>query len=151
MSEVRARIAHTRPTSHQAPVQTPPRRPAWDGESRGSEIATLSVALTLSAATLEITVGGHLHLFFDICFVAVCLAAALLVRPRDFFTIGVLPPLLMLGTMVLVALNGTEVIAHRHDSVVQAVITGLAHHSVALFVGYAACLATLVLRQRSAR
>ncbi len=75
----------------------------------------------------------------------------MLVRPRDFFTVGVLPPLLMFGTMVLVALNGTEVIAQRHDSVVQAVVTGLAHHSVALFVGYAACLVTLVLRQRSAR
>ena len=47
-------------------------------------------------------------LFFDLCFVAICLAAALMVRPRDFFTVGVLPPLLMFGTMVLVALNGTR-------------------------------------------
>jgi hypothetical protein len=151
MSDVRTRIAHAHPTAHQPASRAPLPRPIWDGESRGSEIATLSVALILSAATLEITVGGHLHLFFDLCFVAVCLAAALLVRPRDFFTIGVLPPLLMLGTMVLVALNGTEVIAHRHDSVVQAVVTGLAHHSVALFIGYAGCLVTLVLRQRAAR
>jgi ATP/ADP translocase len=83
--------------------------------------------------------------------VAICLASALLVRPRDFFTVGVLPPLLMFGTMVLVALNGTRVIAHRHDSIVQAVITGLAHHAVALFIGYAVCLVTLVLRQRASR
>jgi hypothetical protein len=108
-------------------------------------------ALTLTAAAVEITLVSRLGLFFDVCFVAICLVAALMVRPRDFFTVGVLPPLLMLGTMLLVALNGSQVIAARHDSVVQAVITGLAHHSVALFVGYAACLVALVLRQRAAR
>jgi hypothetical protein len=37
----------------------------------------------------------------------------------------------MLGTMLLVALNGTAVIAQRHDSLVQAVVTGLAHHAIA--------------------
>jgi hypothetical protein len=146
VSDVRARTGQAHLTSPHRPV-----RPIWDGESRGSEVVALTVALTLTAATAEITVGGHLHVFFDVCFVATCLAAAMLVRPRDFFTVGVLPPLLMLGTMVLVALNGTQVIAHRHDSVVQAVITGLAHHSIALFVGYAACLVALVLRQRASR
>jgi hypothetical protein len=128
-----------------------PVRPVWDGVSRGSEVVALSVALTLTAATVEISLGGHLRLFFDLCFVVVCLAAAMLVRPRDFFTVGVLPPLLMLGTMVLVALNGPAVVATRHDGIVQAVVTGLAHHSAALFIGYAVCLVTLVLRQRAAR
>jgi hypothetical protein len=125
-----------------------PVRPVWDGVSRGSEVVALSSALVLSAATLEITLAGHLRLFFDVCFVATCLAAAMLVRPRDFFTVGVLPPLLMLGTMLLVALNGPEVVAARHDGVVQAVVTGLARHSLALFIGYAVCLVTLVLRRR---
>jgi hypothetical protein len=125
-----------------------PVRPFWDGISRGSEVVALCVALTLTAATVEITATGHLRFLFDLCFVAVCAAAAMLVRPRDFFTIGVLPPLLMFGTMVLVALNGPAVVANRHDSFVQAVVTGLAHHSLALFVGYAACLVTLVLRRR---
>ena len=108
----------------------------------------MTSALTLTAATVEISLSGHLRLFFDVWFVVVCLAAALMVRPRDFFTVGVLPPMLMCGTMLLVALNGTQVIADRHDSIVQAVITGLAHHSLALFIGYAACLVLLVLRQR---
>ena len=146
MSDVRARPGQPRLSPRREPV-----RPLWDGVSRGSEVVALASALTLTAATVEIAVGGHLGLFFDVCFVAVCLASALLVRPRDYFTVGVLPPLLMFGTMVLVALNGTRVIAHRHDSVVQAVITGLAHHAVALFIGYAVCLVTLVLRQRAGR
>jgi hypothetical protein len=143
---VRARPGHPRLSPHREPL-----RPVWDGVSRGSEVVALASALTLTAATVEIAVGGHLGLFFDVCFVAICLASALMVRPRDYFTVGVLPPLLMFGTMVLVALNGTRVIAHRHDSVVQAVITGLAHHAVALFIGYAVCLVTLVLRQRAGR
>ena len=58
--------------------------------------------------------------------------------------------MLMGGTMVLVALNGPGVIATAHDGVVQAVVSGLAHHSLALFAGYAVCLTTLFVRQRGA-
>jgi len=129
------------------------RRPArewWEGEVRGSEVAALASALVLTSAAAETALVGRLGLFFDLCFVLVCLGAALLVRPRDFFTVGVLPPLLMAGTMLIVALNGPKVIAHAHDGVVQAVVTGLAHHSVALFAGYAVCLLTLLARQRAA-
>jgi hypothetical protein len=125
--------------------------PIWDGRTRGSEVVALASALTLTSAAAEITMVSGLGLFFDLCFVAICLMAALMVRPRDFFSVGVLPPLLMVGTMLLVALNGADVIAARHDNVVQAVVTGLAHHSVALFIGYAVALATLVLRQRATR
>jgi hypothetical protein len=144
VSDVRARIGPPRVSHHREP------RPLWDGDKRGSEVVALTTALTLTSAAAEITLASRLGLFFDVCFVAICLLAALMVRPRDFFTVGVLPPLLMLGTMLL-ALNGAQVIAARHDSVLQAVITGLAHHSVALFVGYAGCLATLALRRRAAR
>jgi hypothetical protein len=123
----------------------------WDGATRGSEVVALATALTLSVATVEIALTGHLRLFFDACFVTICLISAVMVRAHEFFTVGVLPPLLMSGTMVLVALNGTGVIASRHDSVVQAVVTGLARHSAALFVGYAVCLVVLLLRQRAGR
>jgi hypothetical protein len=149
VSDVRVRIGHPRLTHHRETRRAPTR--IWGGDTRGSEVVALATALTLTSAAAEITLVGRLGLFFDLCFVAICLMAALMVRPREFFTVGVLPPLLMLGTMVLVALNGAQVVASRHDSVLQAVITGLAHHSVALFVGYAVCLVTLVLRQRAAR
>jgi hypothetical protein len=145
VSDVKARIGHSRTTHHRRP------RPLWEGDTRGSEVVALMIALTLTSAAAEIAVASRLGWFFDVCFVAICLLSALLVRPRDFFNVGVLPPLLMLGTMLVVALNGARVIAARHDSVVQAVVTGLAHHSVALFVGYALCLVTLVLRQRALR
>jgi hypothetical protein len=132
-------------------AQATPARQWWQGHTPGGEVAALATALVLTAAAAETTFVGRLALFFDLCFVLVCLGAALLVRPRDFFTVGVLPPLLMAGTMLIVALNGPKVIAAAHDSVVQAVVTGLAHHSLALFAGYAVCLLTLVARQHAAR
>jgi hypothetical protein len=146
VSDVRARMGHPDLFAERRPV-----RPLWEGEARGSEVVALAVALTLTAAAAEIAFSAGLGVFFDVCFIAICLTAAMHVRPGDFFTVGVLPPLLMCATMVLVAFNGTRIIAHRHDSVVQAVITGLAHHSLALFIGYAVCLVTLVLRQRALR
>ncbi|MGA8247046.1 MAG: DUF6542 domain-containing protein [Nocardioides sp.] len=146
MSEARARVAYgVRPA---APREVP--RPGWDGAARGSEVVALASAVVLSVAAAEIAFVGHLRLFFDLCFVVICLGAAVMVRPRDFFTVGVLPPLLMFATMTVVALNGPQVIATRHDGVVQAVVTGLAHHSMGLFAGYAVCLLTLLVRQRAA-
>ncbi len=123
-------------------------RPRWDGDTRGSEVAALATAVVLSVATVEVLMVGHLRLFFDLWFVLVCLGAALMVRPRDFFTVGVLPPLVMFATMVLAALNGPAVVGAARDGLVQAVISGLAHHSFALFAGYAVCLGTLLARQR---
>ncbi len=143
MIAARARVGHP-PVSRPSPET----RPRWEGNTRGSEVTALASALVLTVAAAEVVMVGHLRMFFDLCFVVVCLGAALMVRPRDFFTIGVLPPLLMFGTMVIVAINGPKVIATAHDGVVQAVITGLAHHSLALFAGYAVCLLTLLVRQR---
>ena len=126
-------------------------RTLWEeGHESGRQVVVLGVALALTFTALDLLLFGRLTLLFDIGFVLMCVAVALLVRPRDFFTVGVLPPLLMLGTMVIVALNGPKVIAAPHDGVVQAVVTGLAHHSLALFAGYAVCLVTLFVRQRTA-
>jgi hypothetical protein len=123
-------------------------RPVWDGDARGSEVVALSSALVLTVAAAEVLIQGHLGLVFDLAFVAVCVAAACMVRRQDFFTVGVLPPLLMFGTMLIVALNGPKVIAARGDGIVQAVVTGLARHSLPLLLGYAAALLILLARRR---
>jgi hypothetical protein len=114
-------------------------------------VVALGVALALTVVALDVGVGGRVGLFFDLAFVGVCLAAALLVRPEDFFTVGVLPPLIMLIVFVLLAASQPVAIAQRDDGLVQAVVTGLSHHAVALGVGYAACLACLAVRDRFAR
>jgi hypothetical protein len=136
-------VSHATARRHAEPPRT-----LWEGDTRGSEVVALASAVVLTVAAAEVSLVGRVELFFDLCFIVICLGAALMVRPRDFFTVGVLPPLLMGGTFVIVALNGPKVIASAHDGVVQAVVTGLARHSLALFLGYAVCLGTLLVRQR---
>jgi hypothetical protein len=106
------------------------------------------VALALTAVAVDLALGGRLSLFFDLCFVAMCLALALAVRPTDFFVVGVLPPLIMVGVFVLLGATRPGVIAEPEDGVVQAVVSGLSHHSGALVAGYVLCLACLAVRQR---
>ena len=106
--------------------------------------------MALSAIAVNLAMVGRVSMFFDLWFVLLCLGLALLVHPRDFFTVGVLPPLIMLGAFVVLAAGRPEAIASPRDGMVQAVVSGLAHHSVALIAGYALCLITLLARQRLA-
>jgi ATP/ADP translocase len=111
----------------------------------------LSTLTALAVAASNVLLTGELSLFFDLTFVVICLAAALAVRPRDFFVVGVLPPLLMLATITLLAVFAREAVAEVMDSLVQAVVSGLAHHAGALVAGYALALAVLALRQVALR
>lgn len=119
------------------------------GVEPGRQVVALGLAAVLTVVVVNVLLVGELTLFFDLCFVVLCLALALAVRTRDFFTVGVLPPLMMVGVFTLLGLTVPGVIAEQRDGVVQAVVSGLAHHSGALVAGYALCLATLAFRTRS--
>ena len=124
-------------------------RAVWDeGREPGRAVVALGVAVALTVIVVNVAMVGRVSLFFDLWFVLLCLGLALLVRPRDFFTVGVLPPLIMLGVFTLLGLTRPAMIAEPGDGVVQAVLSGLSHHSVALLVGYALCLACLGVRRR---
>jgi hypothetical protein len=127
-------------------------RAIWDdGREPGRAVVALGVAVALSAIVINIAMVGRVSMFFDLWFVLLSLGLAVLVRPGDFFTVGVLPPLIMVGAFTVLAVDRPGAIATAQDGVVQAVVSGLAHHSVALVCGYALCLATLMARQRAAR
>ena len=131
------------------PARRPGARTLWEeGHESGSALVALGAAVLLTAVVLDRWWGGDLGWLFDAAFVLACVWLALAVAPRDFFTVGVLPPLLMLGAFVLLAFVDPGAIARKHDSPLQAVITGLADHAVALGLGYAVALALLALRQR---
>jgi len=124
-------------------------RTVWEeGHEPGRRVVALGLALALSVVVLDLAVAGRVSLLFDLSFVAVCVALALLVRPEDFFTVGVLPPLIMLAVFAILAVARPATIAHPRDGVVQAVVSGLSTHAVALGVGYALCLACLAVRHR---
>jgi hypothetical protein len=127
-------------------------RAIWDdGREPGRAVVALGVAVALSVIVVNVAMVGRVSMFFDLWFVLLCLGLALLVRPRGFFTVGVLPPLVMVGAFAVLAVDQPGAIANPDDGLVQAVVTGLAHHSVALVCGYALCLVTLFARQRAAR
>ncbi|QZY28502.1 DUF6542 domain-containing protein [Nocardioides coralli] len=125
-------------------------RTLWEqGHEPGRQMVALGAAVTLSVVALDLAVGEGLGLLFDLGFVVTCIAIALLVRPRDFFAVGVLPPLLMLGVLVLVEIARPGLLGtHPDDGAIQSVVTGLAHHSGALVTGYLVCLAVLAVRHR---
>lgn len=126
-------------------------RTLWEeGREPGREVVALGAAAALTVVVLDLAVGGHLSLFFDLCFVALCVGLALAVRPQDFFSVGVLPPLLMIGVFVLVGISRPSVLGHPEDGAVQAVITGLSEHSLALVTAYLLSLGVLFVRQRVA-
>jgi hypothetical protein len=125
-------------------------RAIWDvGRVPGRAVVALGVAVALSAIVINIAMVGRVSMFFDLWFVLLSLGLAVLVRPGDFLTVGVLPPLIMVGAFTVLAVDRPGAIATAQDGVVQAVVSGLAHHSVALVCGYALCLATLMARQRA--
>jgi hypothetical protein len=114
-------------------------------------VVNVSVLVVLLVVLADLSLSGGLSLLFDVTFVLVCVAAALAVRPRDFFVVGVFPPLLMAGTVALVATASREVVAKPDDGFLQAVVSGLAHHSGSLVIGYGLTLGILALRQVALR
>ena len=126
-------------------------RTLWEqGREPGRQVVALGAALALTAVVIDVAMVGRVSLFFDLCFVVLCIGLALAVRPTDFFVVGVLPPLIMVGVFTLLGFTRPDVIAHAQDGVVQSVVSGLSHHSGALVVGYVLCLTTLAVRQRMA-
>ena len=124
-------------------------RTLWEeGREPGYQVVALGLALALSIVALDLARVGEVTAFFDVLFVLVCVAVALLVRPQDFFTVGVLPPLIMAGVFLLVALTRPSAIAHAQDGTVQALVSGLSTHATALGVGYGLCLGCLAVRRR---
>ncbi len=120
-----------------------------DGLEPGRQAVALGIAAVLTIVAINVLLVGRLSFFFDLCFIVLCLGLALVVKPHDFFTVGVLPPLMMLAVVALLGAVAPETVAAKDDGIVQSIVSGLAHHSGALVAGYAVCLGTLALRQRS--
>lgn len=114
---------------------------------RVTRLAVLSCALLVG---LDVLVTRRLSPVFDVGFVLVCLGSALAVRPGDFFRVGVMPPFLMLGGTATLGVTHPAAVANAGDGFVQAVISGLAHHSGSLFAADVLALAVLAVRQRVA-
>ena len=148
-----ARLRHRAagPPYVEAVSQTRAQPGSWwtDGVEPGRQAVALGVAVALTVVVINLLLVGELSMFFDLCFVVLCLGLALVVRPHDFFAVGVLPPLIMVALFTLLGAVAPDTVADAGDGVPQAVLSGLAHHSTALVAGYVLCLGTLALRSRT--
>jgi hypothetical protein len=114
----------------------------------GSRVTRLAVLVGLVVLAIDLAVNARPTLVFDIGFVLICVGAALAVHPRDFFRVGVLPPLLLLGLITLLALVHRSWVGSTGDGLVQADVSGLAHRASGLLTAYLLALAVLAMRQR---
>jgi hypothetical protein len=140
------------PTTRSAEPVTAPPRTLWEaGRHPGALVLRAVVVVLALVVFLDVALDGRLGLPFDIALVGLSVVAALWVRASDFFTVGVLPPLLLAATVVTLVMVDRGAVAQPDDAVLQAVVSGLAHHALALLIGYAATLIVLALRQVALR
>lgn len=124
-------------------------RTVWEeGREPGRQVVALGAAVSLTTVLVDLAITDEVSVLFDLAFVLLCLYLALDVHPADFFTAGVLPPLLMVGVFVVLGLARPTTLGEEGDGAVQAVISGLSHHSEALVAGYGVCLAVLLIRHQ---
>ena len=124
----------------------------WEeGRWSGRRVTRFSMLAAALLVAVDLSATGRLERIFDSGFIVLCVGMALAIRPRDFFRVGVLPPMLLLGTCVLLGLGHRAAIASSGDGFVQSVISGLARHSGPLLAGYALALAVLAIRSRVLR
>lgn len=126
-----------------------PDQPSWlYGNEPGRQVVALGCALVLSAVAVDYLLSGHLSLFFDLCFITICLLLAIRLEQASLPLGAMLPPILMVAVLVLLGLVAPQVVARPEDGVVQSVVTGLTTHSVALVAGWALALIALEGRRR---
>ena len=137
-------------------TQARPPRPAsptlWvQGDHPGRLVLRATTLLLLVVVGLNLLTTGSLGLGFDLVFVLVCALSALWVRPRDFFMIGVFPPIFLGAVVVVLGIADPGAVARASDNAGQAVVSGLAHQAQTLVIGYGLTLAVIALRQVAIR
>lgn len=128
-----------------------PTQPSWlYGTEPGRAIAPLGLALVTTAVAITWLLDSQLGLFYDLSFVTICLLLAVRIHRAEFGFAVTLPPALMGAVLVLLAVASPAMIADEGDGFVQAFVTGVATHSLALLVGWVFALLALEARRRGA-
>lgn len=108
----------------------------------GRGVVLVTGLATAAVVGLDFALTGGLSIFFDLCFVVVCLIAAMAVRRHDIFTTGVLPPLVYAAAVGAVALLAPAAIVDS-AGLSKTFMTGLAGHAATLVAGYGVVLLTV--------
>ena len=123
---------------------------AWAVGMPGRGIILLATTSLVLVAVADVALTQRISMFFDLCFVVICLVAAMGVRRSDLFTPGVLPPLVLGVVLVGVAAMRPDALGAA-QGLANSFLVGLANHAGALVGGYAVSLAIVAARAFSAR
>ena len=133
--------------SNVSDVDVPHRPTLWEkGRFAAPGVVLAATSVTLLAALLDLALVDRLGWAFDVVFVIACTGSALAVRRSAFYTVSLLPPVLMLLVVTIAVAQTPDTVARPGDSVVQAFVTVLAHHADALVGGYALTVLVIALR-----
>jgi Domain of unknown function (DUF6542) len=116
----------------------------------GRGVILLSIVACAVCALADCALTGTLTMFFDLCFVTICLVGAMAIQRTDLFTAGVLAPLVF-GAVVFVVAVGVGGAFVDGGSLSKAFFTGLAAHAGALVAGYGVALGVVGGRVAAAR
>jgi hypothetical protein len=115
--------------------------------ARGVILASLLASLLCAVADCALT--GTLTMFFDLCFITICLVGAMGVRREDLFTTAVLAPLALAAVVLMVAVGVPD--AFGPGPLSRVFFVGLAAHAGALVCGYGVALAVVGGRVAASR
>lgn len=119
----------------------------WEeGRWSGNRVTRFSVLLCVLVGGFDLLVTHRIGVVFGIGFVLVCVIAAMAVRPQDFFRVGVLPPLLLLGCAMVLSLVARGSVVDQQSGYLQGVISALARGAGGLMAGYLLALVLLAIR-----
>lgn len=113
--------------------------------------AIVSACVVMAAITLlDIVVDGKLGTLFSVGFILIAVTTPLSVDVRALFAPGILPPLLMIGTILVVAIVSPSSIPAdglaSSAGTLQRLIAGIIDQATALVVGHLLALGFIGLR-----
>lgn len=133
-------------------ARTPAAASRYDLTPRATVICA---ALTLAAVTGLDLIDGRLGPAFAVGFVLVVLTAAAAVQERGLFTVGVMPPVLLVGALLVLASTVPDAIVieglPETTGVFGLTLNATIAHGVPLLIGHALAIAVIVARILSAR
>lgn len=122
------------------------RRPSAAVSVTPRGIAAAACATSVACAAVDAALTGRVGLVFDMCFVIICVASALMFRPEDLYVAAAMPPLVFALTVgVVAAVSPTALIDHA-TGFGQGLLGGLVHGAGWLVAGYAGSLLALGCR-----
>lgn len=133
-------------------ARTPAAAARYDLTPRATVVCAVLALATVAGLDL---IDGRLGLAFSVGFVLIVLSAATAVQERGFFTVGVIPPVLLVGALLMIvwaAPNAIEIPKLPETAgVFGRTLTATIAHGVPLLIGHALALAVIVARILSPR